>query len=120
MVGLITETFAALGDPVRSTIVDQLTRGDATVSELAATFTISLQAISRHLNVLEDAGIVTRERVGRSRRVHLEPARLDEASDWLEARRLRLEERYTRLDHLLAALDDQPADDPSTVDEGAS
>lgn len=119
MNGLITATFAALGDPVRSTIVDQLSMGDATVSELAASFTISLQAISRHVNVLEDAGIVTRERAGRSRRVHLESARLDEATGWLEARRLRLEERYARLDVLLASLDNQPVDNPSATNEGA-
>lgn len=120
MDGLITATFAALGDPVRSTIVDQLSMGDATVSELAASFTISLQAISRHVNVLEEAGIVKREREGRSRRVHLESARLDEANYWLEARRLRLEERYSRLDVLLASLDDKPVADPSTTNEGAS
>lgn len=120
MAQLTIATFAALGDPVRSAMVDQLSAADATVSELAANFSISLQAISRHVNVLEEAGLVTREREGRSRRVHLETARLDDAADWLEARRLRLEERYSRLDRLLASLEDESTDKSSATNEGAS
>ncbi len=106
----VAETFAALGDPVRSAIVDRLVGGDATVGELAAMFTITLQAVSQQIGTLERSGLVTRHREGRTRRVHLEVEYLQEASRWMEARRLRLEERYQRLDDVLA---DVLATDPS-------
>ena len=97
-----TMTFAALGDPVRSAIVGRLADGDATVNELAALFPITLQAVSRHIGVLEAAGVVTRRREGKTRPVHLEPAVLASSADWLEAHRRRLETKYRRLDALLA------------------
>ena len=100
----MTQTFAAIGDPVRLTIVDRLAESDATVGELVSLFDISFQAVSQHLDVLERAGLVSRRREGRTRRVSLEPARLDEAAGWMLARRRRLEERYARLDEVLAAL----------------
>lgn len=96
-----TATFAALGDPVRGAIVDRLVEGDATVSELAAMFPISMQAVSRHIGVLTAAGLVTRRREGKTRPVHLEPGALARSVGWLEARRRRLEARFTRLDELL-------------------
>ncbi len=102
----VTDTFAALGDPVRSTIVDRLTRSDATVGELAALFTISFQAVSQHLGVLERAGLVSRHREGRTRRVRLEASQLDDPLRWIEARKHQLEERYDRLDRVLATLAD--------------
>lgn len=95
-------TFAALGDPVRSAIVDRLIDGDATVGELAGMFTITLQAVSQQIATLERAGLVTRHREGRTRRVQLETLPLQEASLWMDARRLRLEARYQRLDEVLA------------------
>jgi DNA-binding transcriptional ArsR family regulator len=98
----ITMTFAALGDPVRSAIVGRLADGDATVNELAALFPVTLQAVSRHIGVLEAAGLVTRRREGKTRPVHLEPAALASSADWLEAHRRRLETKYRRLDALLA------------------
>ncbi len=98
----VTRTFAALGDPVRSAIVDELTGGDATVGEIAAHFTITFQAVSQQIATLERAGLITRHREGRSTRVHLEQAPIEQASRWMEARRLRLDERYRRLDHLLS------------------
>jgi DNA-binding transcriptional ArsR family regulator len=98
----ITMTFAALGDPVRSAIVGRLADGDATVNELAALFPITLQAVSRHIGVLEAAGLVTRRREGKTRPVHLEPAALASSADWLEAHRRRLETKYRRPDALLA------------------
>ena len=73
----ITQTFAAIGDPVRLTIVDRLADSDATVGELAGMFDISFQAVSQHLDVLERAGLVSRRREGRTRRVSLQAARLD-------------------------------------------
>lgn len=95
-------TFAALGDPVRRGIVDRLADGDATVNELAALFPISLQAVSKHIKVLEAAGLVSRRREGKTRPVHLEAAALARSIGWLETRRRRLEARYARLDELLA------------------
>lgn len=109
-----SQTFAALGDPVRATIVDCLSQGDATVGELVAQFEVSFQAVSQHIGVLERAGIVTRHREGRSRRVHLEPAGLRAAEQWLEERRQRLEARYQRLDNVLAQLQQSTA---STTEE---
>jgi DNA-binding transcriptional ArsR family regulator len=111
----LTRTFAALGDPVRSTIIDRLTRSDATVGELVAMFDISFQAVSQHLRVLEDAELISRHRDGRTRRARLEPQQLDVAIDWMEARRRRLEERYRRLDDVLAAMPDDPADTDFTT-----
>ena len=97
----LATTFAALGDPVRRQIVERLALGDATVNQLAALFPITLQAVSRHIKVLEAAGVVSRSRVAQTRPVHLEAAPLTRSADWLEAHRRRLEERYARLDELL-------------------
>jgi DNA-binding transcriptional ArsR family regulator len=96
-------TFAALGDPVRRAIVDRLVDGDATVNELASLFPISLQAVSKHIKVLESARVVSRRREGKTRPVRLEASSLRQPADWLEAHRRRLESRYTRLDELLEA-----------------
>lgn len=86
---------------MRSAIVERLASEDATVNELAALFPISLQAVSRHIKVLEASGVVSRRREGQTRPVHLEAASLARSADWLEAHRRRLEERFTRLDELL-------------------
>lgn len=102
----VVQTFAALGDPVRGRIVDRLGESDATVGEIVALFAISFQAVSQHLDVLERAGLISRHREGRTRRVQLEPVPLQEAIDWMDARRRRLEERYSRLDELLETMDD--------------
>ena len=101
----VEQVFSALGDPVRFTIVEHLTTRDhATVNDLAALFTISLQAVSKHIKVLEAAGVVTQTRDGRHRPVSLRPAGITTAYDWLESRRLQLEARYSRLDQVLANL----------------
>lgn len=97
-------TFAALGDPVRRTIVDRLVDGDATVTELGALFPITIQAVSKHLKVLERSGLVSRRREGQTRPVHLEADALRAPSVWLEAHRQRLEARFTRLDRVLEAM----------------
>lgn len=104
MAPALPQAFAALGDPVRFTIVQRLTETDATVSELAAMFEISVQGVSQHLGVLERSGLVTRHREGRTKRVTLEAATLDAAAHWIDARRRRLEERYARLDEVLARM----------------
>lgn len=100
----VIETFAAIGDPVRSTIVDRLTTSDATVGELVGLFDISFQAVSQHLAVLERAGLVTRQKEGRTRRVRIVTQPLEDALNWIEARTRRLEERYQRLDTVLASI----------------
>jgi len=107
--------FAALGDPVRHAIIDRLTEDDATVGQLASMFTITFQAVSQHIRTLERAGLVPRHREGRHQRVRLEPAPLIEATEWLERRRLRLEQRYQRLDDLLAGLLSDRADAEATT-----
>jgi DNA-binding transcriptional ArsR family regulator len=103
----LTLTFAALGDPTRRAIVDRLAYGDATVNELAGLFPITLQAVSRHIKVLEAGGLVTRRREGKTRPVHLEPAQLARSRDWLDAHRQRLERKYARLDELLQQGDER-------------
>jgi len=97
----LAATFAALGDPVRRAIVDRLAEGDATVNEIAALFPISVQAVSRHIQVLDNAGVVSKRRDGKTRPVHLELAALARSAAWLEAHRLRLQRKYARLDELL-------------------
>lgn len=100
-----SETFRALGDPVRCTIVEYLgDHGDTNVNELAALFPISLQAVSKHIKVLQAAGVVSQHREGRHRPVTLEESVLAEALDWLEGRQRQLEARYERLDEVLADL----------------
>lgn len=101
MVPSLVQTFAALGDPVRFTIVQRLAEADATMGELAQLFDMSLQGVSQHVGVLERSGLVVRHKEGRTRRVQLEPAALADAERWMEAHRRRLEERYARLDDVL-------------------
>jgi DNA-binding transcriptional ArsR family regulator len=115
----IAATFAALGDPVRNAIVDTLVAGDATVGELAALFAITLQAVSQQIGTLERAGLVTRHREGRTRRVHLEFAPMEQAASWMETRRRHLEERYRRLDDVLSeviAMEYPPGSNPGAVE----
>ena len=97
----LATTFAALGDPVRQAIVERLADGDATVNEIASLFPISVQAVSRHIQVLDAAGVVSKRREGKTHPVHLEPATLARTAAWLEGHRLRLERKYERLDELL-------------------
>ena len=91
-------TFTALADPTRRTILTRLAEGEATVSELAAPFTMSLPAISRHLKVLERAGLIVRGREAQWRPSRLEAEPLDEAMAWMQARKSTWEGRMDRLD----------------------
>ncbi len=100
----LSRTFAALADPTRRDLVARLTLGDATLGELAGSYDMSLQAVSKHLTVLERAGLVTRGQAGTRRPVHLEADRLDPLTDWLEHYRRQAEQRYQRLDAVLAVL----------------
>lgn len=96
--------FGALADPTRRAILARLSAEDLTVGELAAPFAMTQPAVSRHLKVLEAAGLISRTRRGTARLSHLEAAPLKDASDWLAAYRARWEERYERLDSLLETL----------------
>lgn len=97
----LTETFAALSDPTRLAIVERLAKGDATVKELAEPFSVSLPAISRHLKVLEHAGLITRGRTAQSRPSSLRVDAFEEATMWMNARREMWEGRMDRLDRHL-------------------
>jgi DNA-binding transcriptional ArsR family regulator len=101
--------FGALADPTRRAILARLTAGDATVAELAAPFAVSQPAISRHLKVLEHAGLISRRRRATARLSHLEAQPLRAATAWLARYRQFWEESYDRLDALLATLGDEPA-----------
>ncbi|CAM3619539.1 ArsR/SmtB family transcription factor [Smaragdicoccus niigatensis] len=103
----LSRVFAALADPTRRDMVARLAVGDATVGELAAPYGVSLQAVSKHLKVLEDAGLVTRSRDAQRRPVHLEAKVFDLMTKWIEKYQQRAEERYSRLDAVLAEMNTQ-------------
>ncbi len=96
--------FAALADPTRRAIVSRLSRGDATVNELAAPFDMSLPGISKHLKVLERSGLITRRRDAQFRPCHLEVDALDGALGWIGAQRRVWDERFDKLDTHLRQL----------------
>jgi DNA-binding transcriptional ArsR family regulator len=105
----LDQTFAALADPTRRAILAQLAEGDATVGELASPKEISAPAMSRHLKVLEQAGLITREREGQHRRVRLDPRALKTATEWLEFYRRFWSGTLDRLEqHLKEKQDDKP------------
>ncbi len=97
-------TFAALADPTRRAVLARLALGDATVNELAAPFDISLQAVSRHLKVLEAAGLIAKGRDAQFRPCHLEPAPLEVATDWITKNRQVWTERFDQLEQHLKQL----------------
>ena len=106
----LSRVFAALADPTRRDMVARLTVADATVGELAEPYDVSVQAVSKHLRVLEDAGLVTRSRDAQRRPVHLEAEVLDLMTAWIERYRRQAEERYRRLDDVLASMLDGDTD----------
>lgn len=93
--------FMALADPVRRSIIARLSRGPATVNELAEPFEISKQAVSKHIQVLEQAALVTRSRDAQRRPVHLNTARLEELTAWIDRYRLVREGQFRNLDAIL-------------------
>jgi DNA-binding transcriptional ArsR family regulator len=117
MTDQLSKVFAALADPTRRDMVARLTVADATVGDLAEPYDVSLQAVSKHLKVLEEAGLVTRSRDAQRRPVHLEAEVFDLMTKWIERYRRQAEERYSRLDAVLASL--QEADSP-TAEEGTA
>lgn len=102
--------FAALADPTRRAIVERLARGNATVTELAEPFRLSQPAISKHLKVLERAGLISQGRDAQRRPRHLEPQRIKQLSDWIGSYKQYLEASYERLENYLQAL--QAKEDP--------
>lgn len=121
----LSQVFSALADPTRRDIVARLAVADATVTELAEPYSVSVQAVSKHLRVLEGAGLVSRSRDAQRRPVHLEAEVFDLMTAWIERYRRQAEERYSRLDAVLAAMPDAvdaddataPAPDPTTRGE---
>lgn len=101
----LSQVFAALADPTRRGIVSRLAAGDATVNELAEPYDVSVQAVSKHLKVLEDAGVVTRSREAQRRPCHLEAEVFDLMTKWIERYRQQAEERFRRLDAVLEQMD---------------
>jgi DNA-binding transcriptional ArsR family regulator len=97
-------TFAALADPTRRAILTRLADGDATVTQLAEPFALTQQAISKHLKVLERAGLISRAHVAQSRPCRLELARFDSAAEWIGRHRQLWQDRYDRLDQHLSEL----------------
>lgn len=109
--------FAALADPTRRAILARLTQGEATVKELAEPFNISLPAVTKHLKVLQRAGLITQSREAQWRPCRLEAAPLREVNDWLERYRQFWDESLDRLDEYLKTLQqDSQADTPQTSD----
>src|SRR3982751_242633 len=104
----LSRVFSALADPTRRDIVARLAVGDATVNELAAPYDVTVQAVSKHLKVLEDAGLVSRSREAQRRPVHLEANVFDLMTKWIERYRQQAEERYRRLDDVLRDMPDAP------------
>lgn len=102
-------TFAALADPTRRAILARLATGEATVTELAGPFEMSQPAISKHLKVLERAGLISMDVDAQRRPRKLEPKRLEEAVDWIERYREIFERNYQRLDALLEGLQAKPS-----------
>jgi DNA-binding transcriptional ArsR family regulator len=111
----LSRVFAALSDPTRRDMVARLADRDATVNELAAPYDVTVQAVSKHLKVLNDAGLVTRSRDAQRRPVHLEAEVFDLMTKWIERYRRQAEERYRRLDDVLRSMPDDDQHPPPTT-----
>ena len=112
----LSRVFAALADPTRRDMVARLAVSDATVMELAEPYDVSVQAVSKHLRVLEDAGLVSRTRDAQRRPVHLEAEVFSLMTKWIERYRSQAEERYRRLDDLLRRVPDSTVPDGTVPD----
>jgi DNA-binding transcriptional ArsR family regulator len=113
----LSRVFSALADPTRRDIVARLAVGDATVNELAEPYDVTIQAVSKHLKVLEGAGLVSRTREAQRRPVHLEAEVFDLMTRWIERYRRQAEERFQRLDDLLRTLPDDIEPTPPETGE---
>ena len=113
----LSRVFAALGDPTRRDMVARLAVGDATVGELADPYDVSIQAVSKHIKVLADAGLISQSKDAQRRPCHLEAEVFDLMTKWIERYRQQAEERFRRLDDVLAHMDDNES---STEERGAA
>ncbi|MGB8860286.1 MAG: metalloregulator ArsR/SmtB family transcription factor [Ilumatobacteraceae bacterium] len=111
----LSEVFAALADPTRRDMVARLATADATVTELAAPYEMTMQAVSKHLKVLEDAGLVTKTKDAQRRSVRLDAQVFDLMTRWIERYRREAEQRYRRLDQLLAEMAESNTSATSTT-----
>src|SRR5207248_1843808 len=109
----LSRVFGALSDPIRRDMVARLADADATVNELAEPYDVTVQAVSKHLKVLEDAGLVTRSRDAQRRPVHLEAEVFDLMTKWIERYRRQAEERYRRLDEVLRSMPEDEQQQPA-------
>lgn len=116
----LSKVFAALADPTRRDLVARLAVDHATVGELAEPYDMSIQAVSKHLRVLEDAGLVTKTKDAQRRSVHLEADVFDLMTKWIERYRRQAVARYRRLDDLLAEMADTATTEPTTRKKRAS
>jgi DNA-binding transcriptional ArsR family regulator len=108
-------SFAALSDATRRGVLEQLGRADASITELAGTFRMTLTGMKKHVGVLEQAGLVTTKKIGRVRMCRLGPGRLDEETAWLERYRQRWDERFDELEQVVQELTPK-----ETTDEGTN
>jgi len=115
----LSRVFSALADPTRRDIVARLAEGDATVNELAEPYDVTVQAVSKHVRVLEDAGLVSRSRDAQRRPCHLEAGVFDLMTKWIERYRREAEDRFRRLDAVLEQMDEE-APTSGTRAEGAA
>lgn len=115
----LSRVFSALADPTRRDIVARLAAGDATVNELAEPYDVSLQAVSKHIRVLEGAGLVSRGRDAQRRPCHLEAEVFDLMTKWIERYRREAEDRFRRLDAVLERMDEQPVTGTPTKEEAS-
>jgi DNA-binding transcriptional ArsR family regulator len=116
----LSRVFAALADPTRRDIVARLSVADATVGELAEPYDVSVQAVSKHLKVLEDAELISRRRDAQRRPCHLEAEVFDLMTSWIERYRRQAEERFRRLDAVLAEMAEDEGATPTHYERGAA
>jgi DNA-binding transcriptional ArsR family regulator len=116
----LSRVFAALADPTRRDIVARLAVSDATVNELAEPYDVTVQAVSKHIKVLEDAGLVSRSRDAQRRPCHLEAEVFDLMTKWIERYRREAEDRFRRLDAVLEQLDSEAPDSEARAEGAAS
>jgi len=117
----LSRIFAALADPTRRDMVARLAVDDATVGELADPYDVSVQAVSKHIRVLTEAGMVSQTRDAQRRPCHLEPGVLDLMTKWIERYRRQAQERYDRLDAVLAdARGDEAPTHHQNLEQGAA
>jgi DNA-binding transcriptional ArsR family regulator len=116
----LSRVFAALADPTRRDMVARLAVGDATVGQLADPYDVSIQAVSKHIKVLTDAGLVSQTKDAQRRPCHLEAEVFDLMTKWIERYRQQAQERYERLDAVLAEMRDDEHHQPKQQPRGAA